>query len=186
MLPPPHLPRLHIDTHGARAGASSSYTTPLSTRDVQDRFSHFHTSVFRFVSPAFSCAVASQLLTFHARSRQLEIQLHSCTVRSSHKHTYEPAKTLPVYGDHDRVEGAVLLDSQLSASPGRLVITVSCSSHQCLKVVLIAYCIVRRCLCLSDPRRVGSRRHRRRRGSPRPVQAPLFFFLGLIQHWREQ
>lgn len=68
-----------------------------------DRFSHFHTSV--------------------VRSYQLEIQIHSPTVRSSHKNTYEPSKTLPVFGDHDRVEGAVLLDPELSSTPGKLTIT---------------------------------------------------------------
>ena len=45
-------------------------------------------------------------------------------MRSSHKHTYEPSKTLPVFGDHDKVEGAVLLDPQLSVTPGRLLVTV--------------------------------------------------------------
>ncbi|KIP07307.1 hypothetical protein PHLGIDRAFT_19214 [Phlebiopsis gigantea 11061_1 CR5-6] len=100
MLPTPRRPRLHVDTDEARADAASS--TPFS-RGAQDKFSHFHTSVFR--------------------SNQLEIQVHSSTVRSSHKHTYEPSKTLPVFGDHDKVEGAVLLDPQLSVTPGRLLVT---------------------------------------------------------------
>lgn len=59
------------------------------------------------------------------RSYELEIQIHSTTVRSSHKNTYEPSKTLPVFGDHDRVEGAVLLDPQLSSTPGKLSVTVN-------------------------------------------------------------
>lgn len=128
MLPPPHLPRLHIDTNGARADASSNHATPLSTRGALDKFSHFHTSVFRCAHYYFSLCL-SRRLQLTSRSRQLEIQLHSCTVKSSNKHAYEPSKTLPVYGDHDKVEGAVLLDSQLSASPGRLLITVSPLPH---------------------------------------------------------
>ena len=59
------------------------------------------------------------------RSYELEIQIHSSTVRSSHRNTYEPSKTLPVFGDHDKVEGAVLLDPQLSSTPGKLSVTVS-------------------------------------------------------------
>ncbi|GJE94838.1 hypothetical protein PsYK624_110130 [Phanerochaete sordida] len=97
---PPRRPHLRVDTDDARAGAPLAHAVPFPKHDG---FSHFHTSV--------------------VRSYQLEIQIHSPTIRSSHKNTYEPAKTLPVFGDHDRVEGAVLLDPELSSTPGRLTIT---------------------------------------------------------------
>ena len=47
MLPPPRRPRLHVDTDEARADAASAYSAPFA-RGVQDNFSHFHTSVFRY------------------------------------------------------------------------------------------------------------------------------------------
>ncbi|EKM58006.1 uncharacterized protein PHACADRAFT_206848 [Phanerochaete carnosa HHB-10118-sp] len=100
MLLPQRRPHLHVDTDDARAGASSSHSVPFPKHDG---FSHFHTSV--------------------VRAHQLEIQIHSPTIRSSHKNTYEPSKILPVFGDHDRVEGAVLLDPQQSSTPGKLSVT---------------------------------------------------------------
>lgn len=54
----------------------------------------------------------------------MEIQVHSPTVRVTQQRGYEPAKSLPVFSDQDRVEGLVRVDPQLASTPGRLVISV--------------------------------------------------------------
>lgn len=47
-MPSPRRPRLHIDTDEARASAPSS--SSAFYRAAQDKYSHFHTSVFRYVT----------------------------------------------------------------------------------------------------------------------------------------
>lgn len=54
----------------------------------------------------------------------MEIQVHSPTVRVTQQRGYEPAKSLPVFTDQDRVEGIVRVDPQLALATGRLVISV--------------------------------------------------------------
>ena len=55
----------------------------------------------------------------------MEIQVHSPTVKVVRSRGHEPAKSLPVFGDQDRVEGVVRLDPHLYVAPGQLVVTVS-------------------------------------------------------------
>ncbi len=55
----------------------------------------------------------------------MEIHVHSSSVKTMNRHGFEKSRTMPVYGDHDTVEGVVLLDSNLCSLPGRLTVSVS-------------------------------------------------------------
>ncbi|KAI0346440.1 hypothetical protein BDW22DRAFT_756700 [Trametopsis cervina] len=97
----PTRPFLLLNTERTKVSAPSSIPFP---GDVRQRYDHFHTSVFR--------------------SYQMEIQVQSPQVKVSRQRGYEPAKSLPVFSDQDRVEGVVRLDPHLHVSPGRLVISM--------------------------------------------------------------
>ncbi|KAJ3552869.1 hypothetical protein NM688_g3926 [Phlebia brevispora] len=58
------------------------------------------------------------------RAYQMQLHVHSPTVKVMRRRGYEPSRTMPVYGDHDTVEGMVLLDPQLCTSPGRLTVSL--------------------------------------------------------------
>lgn len=99
--PRPSQPRLRVDTipeNQPDAGSISSLSTPEEKRDYP------HTSVFR--------------------SPQAEIQVRSHSVKVARQRNSELAQSFPVFGDHDRVEGVVLLDSALCTTPGRLTISM--------------------------------------------------------------
>ncbi|KAH9852260.1 hypothetical protein C2E23DRAFT_826562 [Lenzites betulinus] len=58
------------------------------------------------------------------RSSQLEVQVRSPSVKILRGKGYDTAQSLPVFGDHDKVTGSVLLDVSLCATPGRLTISL--------------------------------------------------------------
>ena len=57
----------------------------------------------------------------------MQLHIHSPTVKVVRRRGYagEPSRTIPIYTEHDTVEGTVLLDPHLCATPGRLTIAVS-------------------------------------------------------------
>lgn len=60
-------------------------------------------------------------------SAQAEIHVRSPSVKVARQRNSEVAQSFPVFGDHDRIEGVVLLDNALCTTPGRLSISVSVS-----------------------------------------------------------
>ncbi|KAI8972901.1 hypothetical protein BD414DRAFT_499802 [Trametes punicea] len=56
------------------------------------------------------------------RSPQLEVHVRSPSIKILRGKGYDAAQSLPVFGDHDKVTGTVLLDVGLCATPGRLTI----------------------------------------------------------------
>ncbi|EGN92882.1 hypothetical protein SERLA73DRAFT_98668 [Serpula lacrymans var. lacrymans S7.3] len=88
-------PRLHLDPIAAGSLPPSSYTLAVE---------HYpHVSSFR--------------------SLQMEMQLYSPSVKTARQEGSDKVKTRPVFGDLDRVEGKVILDSSCSQS-GRLSISI--------------------------------------------------------------
>ncbi|KAJ8468336.1 hypothetical protein ONZ51_g9708 [Trametes cubensis] len=57
------------------------------------------------------------------RSAQVEVHVRSPSVKVLRGKGYDAAQSLPVFGDHDKVTGTVLLDVGLCATPGRLTIS---------------------------------------------------------------
>ncbi|CDO74586.1 hypothetical protein BN946_scf184583.g13 [Trametes cinnabarina] len=57
------------------------------------------------------------------RSPQVEVHVRSPSVKILRGKGYDAAQSLPVFGDHDKVTGTVLLDVSLCAMPGRLTIS---------------------------------------------------------------
>ncbi|KAL7277235.1 hypothetical protein ACG7TL_009087 [Trametes sanguinea] len=57
------------------------------------------------------------------RSPQVEVHVRSPSVKVLRGKGYDVAQSLPVFGDHDKVTGTVLLDVGLCATPGRLTIS---------------------------------------------------------------
>ncbi len=62
-----------------------------------------------------------------ASSSQLEVHVRSPSVKIHRAANYE-IRALPVFGDHDKVTGKVLLDVGLCSTPGRLTILVRLST----------------------------------------------------------
>ncbi|KAI0355973.1 hypothetical protein OH77DRAFT_1538177 [Trametes cingulata] len=58
------------------------------------------------------------------RSSQVEVHVRSPSVKIHRGKGYDAAQSLPVFGDHDKVTGSVLLDVGLCATPGRLTISL--------------------------------------------------------------
>ncbi|KAI0642776.1 hypothetical protein C8Q79DRAFT_234184 [Trametes meyenii] len=58
------------------------------------------------------------------RSSQLEVHVRSPSVKVHRGKEYDAPQSLPVFGDHDKVTGFVLLDVSLCATPGRLTISL--------------------------------------------------------------
>ncbi|EIW55037.1 uncharacterized protein TRAVEDRAFT_153349 [Trametes versicolor FP-101664 SS1] len=58
------------------------------------------------------------------RSSQAEVHVRSPSVKVLRGKGYDSAQSLPVFGDHDKVTGSVLLDVSLCATPGRLTISL--------------------------------------------------------------
>lgn len=56
---------------------------------------------------------------------EVHVRSESVKVLRQRGKEYELGRPLPVFGDHDRVEGTVVLDVGFSPSPGRLTISVS-------------------------------------------------------------
>ena len=61
--------------------------------------------------------------TLIVSAAQLEIHVRSPSVKIHRAANYD-IRSLPVFGDHDKVAGQVLLDVSLCATPGRLTIFV--------------------------------------------------------------
>ncbi|KAI0701370.1 hypothetical protein BC835DRAFT_245424 [Cytidiella melzeri] len=98
-------PLLQVDTSKVKTSSSFEFASSVPfPGDARGRFDHYHTSVFR--------------------SYQMEIQVHSPTVKVVRSRGYEPARSLPVFSDQDRVEGVVRLDPHLYLSPGQLVVSM--------------------------------------------------------------
>lgn len=72
-----------------------------------------------------TCSFDRMNVDVYSRSSRMEIQVHSPTVKVVRSRGHEPAKSLPVFGDQDRIEGVVRLDPHLYVTPGQLVVTVS-------------------------------------------------------------
>ncbi|OCH89348.1 hypothetical protein OBBRIDRAFT_778682 [Obba rivulosa] len=58
------------------------------------------------------------------RSSEMEIHIRSPTVKVVRRDGFEAARSLPVFGDHNKVQGTVLVDVGLCSVPGRLTITM--------------------------------------------------------------
>ncbi|KAI0631232.1 hypothetical protein C8Q77DRAFT_195003 [Trametes polyzona] len=58
------------------------------------------------------------------RCPQLEVHVRSPSVKVLRGKGYDTPQSLPVFGDHDKVTGSVLLDVSLCATPGRLTISL--------------------------------------------------------------
>ncbi|KAH8084368.1 hypothetical protein BXZ70DRAFT_1012051 [Cristinia sonorae] len=58
------------------------------------------------------------------RSQQLEIHVHSPSVRVVDREGYGGSRPLPVFTERDKIQGVVHLDPKLFATPGRLTVTM--------------------------------------------------------------
>jgi hypothetical protein len=70
-------------------------------------------------------APAPRLRASLFRSAALELRVDSPRVQPLPAHGAERPRTIPVIGPHDAVTGAVAVDSQFCAGPGKLTVTVS-------------------------------------------------------------
>ena len=55
----------------------------------------------------------------------MQIHVHSPSVRTVRRRGQDLSRTMPVFREHDSVEGLVILDPRLRTTPGRLVLSVS-------------------------------------------------------------
>lgn len=55
----------------------------------------------------------------------MEIHIRSPSVKVMRQPGIETARSLPLFGDHNKVSGTVLLDVGVCSTPGRLTVSVS-------------------------------------------------------------
>lgn len=122
MLPGQRRPRLRVDVEEARASVPNP-----PKEDGRTKRGHLSISVFRYDHMFGSLWHRSAYMQISAY--QMQLHVHSPSVKVMRRRGYEPSRTMPVYGEHDTVEGVVFLDPQLCSSPGSLTISVS-FSHQ--------------------------------------------------------
>lgn len=101
--------------------APSSFPSP-SVRAPDEHPDLPHVSVFRCVS---SHRVRVLALTERRNSSQIELHVWSQSVKLTRPPGHESPRPLPVFDNHSKISGTVLLDSGLTASSGRLTISVS-------------------------------------------------------------
>jgi len=58
------------------------------------------------------------------RSSQLEIHVHSPSVKMVDRGGYGASRPLPIFSERDKIQGSVHLDPKLHATPGRLTVTM--------------------------------------------------------------
>jgi hypothetical protein len=144
----PMRPRLRVNSD-ASINLSPSSFSPASARPSSmfkqeaevARPLYPHTSTFRFVVPEAS---RIHTLTRH-RSTAMDVSVNSASVKMARSTSH--AHPLPIYGDHDSVNGTVRLTSHIKPSSGRMSVSVrrSCLHTSC---ILDAAPAVRRGICV--------------------------------------
>lgn len=105
--------------------APSSFPSPAApSPDEQPDFPHV--SVFRCVS---SRRVRVTPLNSPRNTGQIELHVWSQSVKMTRPPGHETPRSLPVFDTHSKISGTVLLDSGLTASPGRLTVSVSAPAY---------------------------------------------------------
>ncbi|KAI0077382.1 hypothetical protein K474DRAFT_1707403 [Panus rudis PR-1116 ss-1] len=97
-----HRPNLKVDVGGSRAAPPPSSYFPVT--GGTDAYSQSNISIFR--------------------SSELEIHIHSPSVKAVDPREYGSSRSLPVFGDHDKIQGSVFLDPKFSTSPSRLTVSL--------------------------------------------------------------
>lgn len=128
MLPGQRRPRLRVDVEEARA----SVPNPPKD-DGRTKRGHLSISVFRYDHIFGSLWHGNAYIQNSAY--QMQIHVHSPSVKVMRRRGYEPSRTMPVYSEHDTVEGVVFLDPHLCSSSGSLTISVSFIINLCLPIV---------------------------------------------------
>ncbi|EMD35360.1 hypothetical protein CERSUDRAFT_116150 [Gelatoporia subvermispora B] len=103
----PRRPRLRLDpTAPPSKPPTVNYQSPHDERSTKptEEGDYPHTSVFR--------------------SPEMEIHVRSPAMKVVRRDGFDAARSLPVFGDHNKVEGTVLMDVGLCSVPGRLTITM--------------------------------------------------------------
>ncbi|KAI0792482.1 hypothetical protein C8Q75DRAFT_804856 [Abortiporus biennis] len=77
-----------------------------------------------FVKPIDVDKVKAQTYTSVFRNALIETHIYSPSVRNHERREYGVSRTIPVFGDRDKIEGVVHLDPRLSTTPGRLTVSM--------------------------------------------------------------
>ena len=105
--------------------APSSFPSPsVPAPDEHPDFPHV--SVFRCVS---SRRVRVHPLNSSRNTGQIELHVWSQSVKMTRPPGHETPRSLPVFDTHSKISGTVLLDSGLTANPGRLTVSVSTPAY---------------------------------------------------------